>query len=185
MSKIKKLFHLIPLLLAWLVLSVIFWGWIFTIVTNIPPGQRIVIAVDAKVNDPKGIAVELEQTRPDMIRQVRVLPFTYAVMSTAELEKADLFVISERDMEELEEWFLPLTEKYIALQPAKQERYNGFGILMEKTPYDSNVLYENNKDGSEMHYYLCLGNKGGHIQDDGQVDRAVDYYLTLLLGTIK
>lgn len=108
MRKWKKLFDLLPLMLMWAVLSVLFWGWIFTFLTDAPPQEKLSVFVDAPLKDATGLALLLEEQLPAPIRMVQVRPFTFAMMSDADIAGADLYIVTAAAAQDYAGWFSPL-----------------------------------------------------------------------------
>ena len=51
MGKIRKFFSLVPVLILWLMLSVLVWGFVFTRITDTDPAHKITLFVDSEVTD--------------------------------------------------------------------------------------------------------------------------------------
>ena len=62
MGKIRKFFSLVPVLVLWLMLSVLVWGFVFTRITDTDPAHKITLFVDSEVTDATGLAVKLEES---------------------------------------------------------------------------------------------------------------------------
>ncbi len=105
MKKRKLLLDLLPLMLGWAVLSVIFWGWIFTFLTDAEPENKIVLYADAAIADPTALSVAMEALGAEEIDMVQARPFTYAMMANSGLDKADLYIVPASHAEEYAEWF--------------------------------------------------------------------------------
>ncbi len=128
--RMKRIGNLIPLMVMWLLLCAMFWGWIFNYLTDTDPAHKLTLYAHAQVTDGTGLAVALEETLAGgEIRMVHVRAFTHAMMSSQELRSADLYLVPEEDLEEYGEWFLQealtLTgaqNPYIALEDGKTYR---------------------------------------------------------------
>ena len=104
---LKKLLHLLPLMVMWAMLCAMFWGWIFTYLTDTDPQHKLTLYVHAQVTDGTTLAAALEEAvTEESIRMAQVRPFTYAMMSSEGLRGADLYLVPEEDTEEFGEWFL-------------------------------------------------------------------------------
>ena len=80
MRTVKRIFSLIPLLLLWLMLCVLVWGFVFTRITDTAPENKIVLWVNASVPRATEMAVQLEEKLACRIKMVQVRPFGYALM---------------------------------------------------------------------------------------------------------
>ena len=99
--------------ILWLLLSMVFWGWIFTMLTDTSPEKKITVFIDAPCED-RVLTLELEKTMPEGIRMVRVHPFTYAMFDEKELTGADLFVVPASRASEYRESFLSPSREALA-----------------------------------------------------------------------
>jgi len=119
MKKRKLLWDLLPAMVLWLMLSVFFWGWIFTFLTDTEPENKLTVFADAAIPDPTALAVRLEQeVLGGQIRMVKAHPFTYAMLSSEGLRRSDVYIVRESHLEEYREWFAPLPEGFAATLPA-------------------------------------------------------------------
>lgn len=112
MNKSRKLSALIPVLIIWGILAVLFWSWIFTFLTDTDPAHKITLFADVPVCHEKELAIELEQELPEGIRMVRVHPFTYAMFDGDAIRGADLYILKVADLEEYRDWLAPLPEQF-------------------------------------------------------------------------
>ena len=110
MTKPKLIARQIPLLILCLMFSVLVWSFVFNLLTDTDAAHKLVVYADAELPDATGLAVRLEEGRGEAIRMVRVHPFTYALMDSAELIRADLYLMTESDLTEYAEWLAPVPE---------------------------------------------------------------------------
>lgn len=166
MSKIRKLFSLIPALIIWLMLSVLVWGFVFTRITDTDTAHKLILFIDAPVTDGTTLAVQLEDHLGGNIRMVKVHPFSYAMLDGEQLKAADLYIIRADHMETYREWLLPLPEDF---EEAKYEM-DGFswGVLAydaeKKAGIASGYINYLSPGEPEENYYLCFGSQSRHIQ---------------------
>ncbi len=147
MKKRKKFLDLIPLMLAWAVFSVIFWGWIFTFLTDTAPENKIVLYVDGEVADPTAFALAMEKCGAEGIKMVQARPFTYAMMADSGLDRADLYIVPASHAEEYGEWFAQ-GEPVLVHDPA-----GGVSVAAAFIAYADEV------------YYLYYGKDSVHLED--------------------
>ena len=150
MKTIKRLLALVPAFAVWLIACVLLWGFVFTRITDAPAEQKIVICVDAPVENATGLAVELENRLGGRIRMVQVRPFTYAMFDGDALRKADLFIVPASHVETYREWFTkdpPGIPAYDA--------QTGQGIAVRHIQYAL-------PDAENENYYLFLGAASCH-----------------------
>lgn len=189
MKQLKRLWHLIPAMILWLMLSVFFWGWIFTFLTDTKPENKLTLFIDAAVTDGTGLAVQLEESLlSDKIRMVKVHPFTYAMLDSEPLRQSDAYIVRASHVEEYRDWFAPLPEG-LAQAGAPQgaaddsaillldgvphgiriyEAATGEGIAMEQIDYHDPALPDED-------FYLLLGKASVHLtaNENGLDDEAI------------
>ena len=185
MGKIKKLASQLPLLVVWALLSVILWGWIFTLVTSPSAQNKLTIAVDGTVRDSTAWAVEMEKIGAEQISRCMVYPFSYALMSTQTLENADLLIISEEDLPEKLDWLACIPEAFLSEDVTFFESEGiKYGILIEnaaRSALEKQVLLD-----EAQSYYLCFGKQSVHNEEiPGAVDNVVSIYAKWILSGME
>ena len=63
----------------WALISIVFWGWIFTLITDAPAARKVTLYVNTNAPRDKELVLKLEEDLPEGIRFVKVHPFSYAV----------------------------------------------------------------------------------------------------------
>lgn len=185
MKTYRKIMHLVPLLLFWLMITSFFWSWIFTFLTDAPREEKIVFFIECDVPGAKEIASALEENPSDGIRLVQVRPFSYSMMSSDSIRASDLYIISESGMTEYRQWLLPIPENAVR----EEEIFVLDGVPLGYKVYDketgegllkNHIAYE--KDGQEkQNYYLAFGNQSLHIlENDGAIDDLAVLYASRL-----
>lgn len=169
MRKIRYLKRALPLFVLWLFLSVIFWSWIFTFLTETDAAHQVLICVDAQVSGEDALAAQLEKGAGEDIKMVRIRPFTYYMMNPDAIQNADLFIMPLSNAENYADWLIDLpagasdgtqTEiagkhGYVAYDPA-----SGTGIARQQ------IAYLNEP-------YLLFFSKGSSHLEDGEAIRIV------------
>ena len=172
-GKLRILKRQLPLLIIWAVLSSLIWSWIFMLVTEPDARHKLVIAVDAAVSDVTELAVSLESSMEGDIQRIKVYPFTYAMMDSSTLEKADLLILSAEGINTYLDWLAPLPAA-IASDQALSVMGIAYGLPLK------NPLVLRHLSGDAGAWYVCLGQKSIHAgRADGQGSEALPY-LTLL-----
>lgn len=163
MKKLKPFFDLVPAMLLWLMVSIFLWGFVFSALTDIPAAEKVTLFVDAPLTEGGSLATTLEQAVAPPIRAVQVRPFAYAMMSSDELEQADLYIVAAADVETYQDWFAPLP----------QELQDAADLLLDGVPYGIQVYNAAEKTGVAMEtigyadgdYYLLFGANSAHLTD--------------------
>ena len=174
MKTFKRFISQILLLILWLMLSVLLWGFVFSRITETTPAKKITLCVDAQTPKAVNLAVEMEKSAPEGIRMVKVHPFTYAMLSSDTLINADLFIVRASDMAQYLDWFRPLPDS-LASDPGCWER--------DGTKWGVPAYSADSKQGiaadcieyEEEDYYLVCGRKSLHFTDnENDVDNAAE-----------
>ena len=174
MSTFRKILYLVPLLLMWLVMSVMVWGSVFGRLTDAPADKKLTVYIDSGVRDEAVLAAALEESVGDNIRMVKVHPFDYAMFNVETIALADLYIAPETDADTYRDWFAPLPEE---LLEAGDILYRD-GVPLGVKIYDAltgegclraHVVYP--PTGSGEDWYLFFGAASRHLMgNDGAVD---------------
>ena len=175
------------LMLVWLMLCTLVWGWIFTRITDASAGQKIVLFVDGSVPRATDLAVELEAEAWPGIRMVKVMPFSYAMMGEREILAADLYIVPESRVEKYAAWFRPLPREMTdGAWTLLEWEGQPFGIRVydaenRRGAADAYIAYRKDMDPEED-YYLFFGRASVHAEgNEGAADGASCAYARRLL----
>lgn len=169
MRNLKRLFRLLPHLLLWLLASALFWSWIFNFFTDTDREHKITLFVGMQSLQDRALAVALEEDLPDGIRMVQVHPFDYALMDSASLETADLYIMTEAQAREHRDWLCPLPE---GLDPSPGTlELGGETVGLRIYAADGDPVPAAGVAASFLHYmeapaddwFLCFGRGGYHL----------------------
>lgn len=161
MKTYKRIMHLVPLMLFWLMMTVFFWSWIFTFLTDAPRDEKIVLFIECNVPGNTYIASKLEELPSENVCLVQVRPFSYSMMSSEDIRNSDLYIVSESGFNEYFEWFAPLPENALTL---------GEALLFENIPYGIKIFDQDTQSGlltdlidyENQDYYLVFGKESLH-----------------------
>lgn len=170
MKTIWKAIKLIPLLILWLMLSIFLWGFVFNLITDAPPAQKIALYVDAETPGATQLAVHLEETLGGKVRMVKVRPFDYAMLDSSALTGADLFIVPASHAETYQEWFCPLPEEVRDQDLLLEIGGTAYGIRAYNAPADAGIAKDciqyTGPNGIKEDYYLFFGKKSVHITEN-------------------
>ena len=175
MKTFRKVISLIPLLVLWLMFSIILWGFVFNLITDVPPQQKIALYADAETPGATRLAVMLEEELHGKVRMVKVRPFDYAMFDTGALTAADLYIVPASHAETYLEWFAPvpldlrgesglLTFDGVPYGIPAYDADTGKGIAADCIRYVST-------EGEKEDYYLFFGKGSLHLPEN---ENAVD-----------
>ncbi|MBR1757785.1 MAG: hypothetical protein IJ744_03545 [Lachnospiraceae bacterium] len=168
---IRRFFSQIYLYLLWLIVAVMFWGWIFSLKTDTSAEKKVMVFADVDAMDEVGLSAKLEEEMPEGIRMVQAHPFSYVIFNENLLVNADVFIVPENEIEELLDTFAPMERE------EGETYYEVDGVAYGKKIYDAAtkegpaktfITYTTDKDDSQD-YYLFYGIYSLHT---GSLDEA-------------
>lgn len=186
MKVLKSLFSDLHRYLLWLLVSVMLWGWIFSLITDAPAEKKLVLCVDRpqQMLRDQALDLELEKERPAGIRMIRSHATDYYLFDQNELEHADLYIVGASRAEELSALFLPLDASGMPTEDAALWTKDG-------TAYGLRIYSASSGDGALKNYieyvgpgeagedyYLFFGAGSAHLSD-GAARRLADRLLLL------
>ena len=170
--------------LLWLVISVVFWSWIFTRIMDAPASQKVLFYADLPDLDRKALSAVLETDKPETVRFVEARAFMDEYFTSGDVAKGDVYVVPEANIETYLPSFTPLDSAAFPDLP----RYEVDGKVYGLCVYDEEagirigsryLLYE-----TGARYYLFFNANSLHLgEGNGSVDdgaiRAARIFLTL------
>lgn len=93
MRFIKNVFSQLHSFVLWALASFIFWGWIFTMVTDTAPENKVTVYCYVPTLRDTQLAVALEENRPEGIRMIKVHSFEYVMLNVENIENGDIFIL--------------------------------------------------------------------------------------------
>lgn len=183
MRILKNILSNLHRFVLWALLSVLFWSWIFTFLTDTAPAKKVTVFIDAVRLDELALNLRLEEDLPDGIKMVRVHNLDYQMMGGR--ETGDLYILPASKLARtLAEH--PQTVAPIELPPGC-EGYDQDGVCCGVCVYDAEtgvgcatdkVTYRSGDpvDGagsSAENYYLCINAASIHYaKNENAIDNA-------------
>ena len=96
---------------VWALVSVVFWAWIFTRITDAPAARKVLLYADLPDLDRKALSAALETDMPETIRFVEARAFMDKYFSSSNVAKGDVYIVPEANAE----LYLP---SFTSLDPA-------------------------------------------------------------------
>ena len=165
MRNLKRLFRLLPSLLLWFLISVLFWSWFFNFLTDTDRERKITLFVGMHAFEDRALAAALEENLPDGIRMVQVHSFDYALMDSVSLQTSDLYIMTEAQAREHRNWLCPL--------PAELDRTAGtleldgetVGLRVRAAGEAGGAApsFLNYAEAPDENWFLCFGRGGFHL----------------------
>jgi len=167
---IKKIVRNWHRYLLWALLSVIFWGWILSLVTNAPDARKVRLYAAAPVLNSDGLERALEaEGLPDGIEYVQASLFGYALIDEDQVLKGDLYLLPESMAEENLAFFAPIDPADFPGASFYESNGQTYGVLIydEETGFTPGSAYIN--CFLEERSYLFFNAGSAHI---GEPDNA-------------
>ena len=170
MKTIRRLISLIPLLILWLMVSIILWGFVFNLITDAPPSQKITLCVDAETPGATSLAVLMEEKLEGSVRMVKVRPFDYAMFDSGTLTGADLLIVPASHVETYQSWFAPIPSELLTEDGLLEIEGIPYGIPAYEADTDRGAAagyIQYNVPGREAEdYYLFFGKESVHLSEN-------------------
>ena len=90
MNAVRGIFRNLHRYTLWLIVSIVLWAWIFTLITDAPAQNKLLLYAEVPAMDRAGLAAVLEEDMPDTIRFVEARPGRKVVITTPEKAGAAL-----------------------------------------------------------------------------------------------
>ncbi|MBR0425950.1 MAG: hypothetical protein IJK01_07520 [Clostridia bacterium] len=175
MRTFKRILSQLHRYVFWAVISTMLWAWIFFVfVVDTTPKHKVeVYTSDSVIVLDREFSLELSKDPlPDGIRMVKVHPFSYAMFDTSAPIGADLYIVSESEIETTIEGLCPLPVRdgndYVSNGEVYGWRiYDAAAKTGAASAYMRFALDEN--------YYLCANATSLHLgsQNDSKDDAAI------------
>lgn len=85
--------------LLWLLISVFLWSWTFMLISDAPREKKVSVYYLAPDANDTEMAIELEKRIPEGIEIIDVYPFSHAAFTSGAPEQADIYIVSESDLD--------------------------------------------------------------------------------------
>lgn len=148
MRFIKNVFSKLHAFVLWALLAAVFWGWIFTIVTDTSPERKISVYCYVPELRDTELAVELEKDMPEGIKMIKVHTFEYVMFNVDLIENGDIYILPKSRIGD----YLEL------LAPGDQ----GEKIYDAATDTGAAAGFMGYRDED---YYLFIGANSPHLED--------------------
>ena len=79
----------------WAVLSVVFWAWIVSRVTDARPQNKVVVYADLDLMDGRALSLQFDERLPDGIKYVEFDRFDDMIFSPTSVLTGDLYLIPQ------------------------------------------------------------------------------------------
>lgn len=139
-------------------LSVVFWAWIFSVVTDTVPLKKVTVLIDTPAVDELALAKKLKEDLPEGLRTVKVYPLSYMDFSFGMSDEGDIYILPESSMEKSVELLCPLEggEGYV---------YDGrvYGLLIHEAGAENGGASAYITFGNDENYYLCFTKSSLHL----------------------
>lgn len=159
MKILKNIVSQLHTFVLWLLASAIFWGWIFTFVTDTSSDKKITVYCHVPAVQDVALAVELEKQMPEGLEMIKVHSFDYVMFNTESIELGDIFIIPVSEIETYAGSLIPAGDD----QGVKvYDAFTGEGIAKDYIQY------------ADEDFYLFLGAGSVHLEDGRAMEVAAE-----------
>ena len=148
MRVLKNIFSQLHSFVLWALASVLFWGWIFTFVTDTSIEKKVTVYCYVPEIRDTELAAKLEEDMPEGLRMIKVHSFEYVMMGMDAMQQGDIFIIPASTVERYKELLNPELGSVRVYDAAAGE-----GAAQEYITY------------GDEDYYLFYGVESAHIED--------------------
>ncbi len=133
MRVLKNIVSQLHTYIVWALLSAVFWGFIFGMITDAPAERKIVIFADALHCEDKALDIALERTKPAGIRMIRAHTFDYTLFDETGLLNADIYLVPEEKAADYIESYSPLDPAALPWTDAELWSWEGtaYGVKLD------------------------------------------------------
>lgn len=110
MKTVKQIFSRLHIYILCLVLSALFWSWIFSLITDTTAYKKVSVYVDNDTCQTLELTLELEKDLPQDIRMVKVHTLSYVAFDEGALDYADIFIFPGSGIESRAQGLEPITD---------------------------------------------------------------------------
>lgn len=158
MKMLKNIVSRFHIFLLWLLASVMFWSWIFTIVTDTSPDKKVTVYCHVPAVQDTALAVALEEHMPDGLEMIKVHSFDYVMFDEESISQGDVFIIPASEIELFAGDLAPVGEERGVMV---YEASTGAGTAMDYIQY------------ADEDFYLFLGAGSAHLEDGKALEVAM------------
>ena len=152
MNILKNVFSRLHAFLLWLLASVIFWSWIFTLVTDTSPDKKVTVYCHVPGIQDTALAAALEEDMPEGLEMIKVHSFNYVMFDVESIGLGDVFIIPASEIGLFAGDLAPVGgEPGVKVYDAA----TGAGIARAYIQYEA----------ADEDFYLFLGAGSAHLED--------------------
>ena len=150
MKMLKRILSQWHSFVLWLLVSTLFWSWIFTFVTDTSPEKKVTVYCKVPEVQDVALAAALEEQMPAGLRMIKVHSFDYVMFGLEAFYQGDVFIVPASEIENYADVLAPLEgERGMKAYDAA----SGRGIASGYIRY------------GDEDYYLYLGSGSAHLED--------------------
>ena len=184
MNAVKGILRNLHRYTLWLIVSVVLWAWIFTLITDAPAQNKLLLYAEVPAMDREGLSAVLEADMPGSIRFVEARPFMDEMFSPANVAAGDVFIVSESQVENYRDAFSPLDRAAFPGRTFYEIDGGACGVCVFDEAAGIRIGTRYVTYGPGERYFLFFNAKSGHLgaqngsRDDAAL-RAAQTFLTL------
>jgi hypothetical protein len=156
----------------WALISFVLWAWIFTLITDAPKEKKLTVCVSLDTVSVREFSYELEKTKPEGIRLIRVRSSNEETVKPENALRSDVYIVPESVISAIADKLAPLS----GFDEEGGFFYDGklVGVCVcdpERNLYIASRFIDYPENGNEK-YYLCISASSVHSGLEGAKDAA-------------
>ena len=182
MNAVRGIFRNLHRYTLWLIVSIVLWAWIFTLITDAPAQNKLLLYAEVPAMDRAGLAAVLEEDMPDTIRFVEARPFMDEMFSPANVAAGDVFIVSEEQAKSYHDAFSPLDRAAFPGRTFCEIDGGAYGVCVFDEAAGIRIGTRYVTYGPGERYFLFFNAKSGHLgaQNGSRDDAALRAARTFL-----
>lgn len=186
MIVLKRILSQLHRYVLWALVSLFVWGFVFYAVTDTKKEKKVTVYANVASIRSDELEEELEKSRPEGIRMIKVHHFSYDMFGNDVLASGDVFIISGSEIEKYKDSLCPVEADGENCLVIDGEAYGYLIWDAEKQQGHATgfICYTfENAEGSGENYYICFNKDSLHLGDlNGSKDDAALVVAKLLLA---
>lgn len=99
MKMLKRILSQWHSFVLWLLVSALFWSWVFTLVTDTSPENKVTVYCKVPEIRDTELAATLEERMPEGLRMIQVHSFDYVMFGVDAFYQGDVFIVPVSEVE--------------------------------------------------------------------------------------
>ena len=169
----KRILSQLHRYVLWLMISIFLWSWIFTLITDTTKEKKVTVCSDTPAMLDSELAEALSYDLPEGIKLIKVFPFKYAMFNTADIDRADILILPESEIEEHTATLCAIGTESFDTSGGYEKDGAVYGLLLfdaasgtaKASDYFTFTSVDAEGKPTSENYYLCFNERSVHLGD--------------------